>query len=132
VLCQPRPTLLGEPFEWARKDDAGASDGIALTQHEVGGEVSGGPSVEQRGCVRSEFVEEIAPAKALLGVKWKIVHVPMVPKVIRLVRAFAVLDQSDTDSEPAFDDRAPGGDRRTRRGEHPAHAVSDTKKPDIR
>jgi hypothetical protein len=54
-------------------------DGIALTQHDVGGEVSGGPSVEERGCVSSEFVEEIAQGKALLRVKRKILHIPMVP-----------------------------------------------------
>jgi hypothetical protein len=58
VLCQPRRASLGEPLEQARKNETGASDGIALTQHDVGGEVSGGSSVEERGCVSCEFVEE--------------------------------------------------------------------------
>jgi hypothetical protein len=46
----------------------------------VGGEVSGGPSVEERGCVSSEFVEEIAQGKALLRVNRKILHILMVQR----------------------------------------------------
>jgi hypothetical protein len=88
VLCQPRPAPLGEPLEQARKNETGASDGIALTQHDVGGEVSGGPAVEERGCVSSEFVEEIAQGKALLCVKRKILHIPYGANVIRLMLQF--------------------------------------------
>ena len=90
------PCPLGEPLEQARKNETGASDGIALTQHDVGGEVSGGPSVEERGCVSSEFVEEIAQGKALLRVKRKISHIPYGANVIRLARVFPTLDQPDT------------------------------------
>jgi hypothetical protein len=71
-------------------------DGIALTQHDVGGEVSGGPSVEERGCVSSEFVEEIAQGKALLRVKRKILHIPMVPTWFGSYAHLATLDQPDT------------------------------------
>lgn len=72
--------------EHARKK-TGASDAIALAQHDVGGELSGGPSVEERGCVSSEYVEEIAQGKALLRVKRKISHIPYGANVIRLVLA---------------------------------------------
>ena len=96
VLCQPRPASLGEPLEQARKNETGASDGIALTQHDVGGEVSGGPAVEERGCVSSEFVEEIAQGKALLRVKRKISHIPYGANVIRLVLQFAHWIKPDT------------------------------------
>ena len=77
LLCQPHPAPLGEPLERAREHEAGASDEIALTQHDVGGEVVSGPALEQRGYVSPEFVEEIAQRKALLRVERKIFHIPV-------------------------------------------------------
>lgn len=69
---------LGEAGERPGKYEAGACDGIALPQDEMGGEVSRGPARDQRRCVGSEHVEEGAERKALLGVQRKIRHVPMV------------------------------------------------------
>ena len=72
LLREPHPASLGEPLERPGKDDAGASDEIALTQHDVGGEVLRGPALEQRGHVGAELFEEIAKRKALLRVKRRI------------------------------------------------------------
>jgi hypothetical protein len=40
---------LGEPLEWTGQDQAGTGDEIVFPQHEVGGEIVGGPAVEQGG-----------------------------------------------------------------------------------
>jgi hypothetical protein len=77
LLREPRPASLRELLERAREDEAGASDEIALTQHDVGGEVFGSPAVEQRGYVSPEFFEQIAQFKALLRVKRKTFHIPV-------------------------------------------------------
>jgi hypothetical protein len=60
AIRQPHPASLGESLEKAWKDEAGASDEIAFTQHDVGGEVFGSPTVEQCGYVGAELFEEIA------------------------------------------------------------------------
>ena len=74
VVRQPHPASLGEPLERARKEDAGAREEIALTQHEVGGEVARSPALDQRGYVSPELFEEIAKRKALLRVERKTTH----------------------------------------------------------
>ena len=79
LLRRPHPASLGEPLEQARKDEAWASDEIALTQHDVGSEVFGIPALEQRGYVSPELLEEIAQCTALLPVKRNIRHIPIVP-----------------------------------------------------
>jgi hypothetical protein len=45
----------------------------------VGGEVFCSPALEQRGNVSPEIFEEITQRTALLGVKRKILHIPVVP-----------------------------------------------------
>ncbi|MFW3115915.1 hypothetical protein MHAE_19296 [Mycobacterium haemophilum DSM 44634] len=70
---------LRKPLERPGKDHARANDEIAFTQHEMGGEVLGGPALYQRGYVSTEFSEEIAQRKALLGIKLKVFHISMVP-----------------------------------------------------
>ena len=77
LLHEPRPASLGEPLERAREDEAGASDEIALTQHDVGGKVFGSPVVEQCGYVSPEFFEKIAQCKALVRAKRKTLHIPI-------------------------------------------------------
>jgi hypothetical protein len=61
-------------LEWPGKDEAKAGDGIALPQRDVGGKVSSGPALKQRGCVGAEFLEQIAQCKAFLRVERKILH----------------------------------------------------------
>jgi hypothetical protein len=75
-------------LERSRKDEAGAGEEIALTQHDVGGEVVRCPALEQRGYVAAELFEEIAQCKALLRVKRKILHIPMVPTRFRPLSPF--------------------------------------------
>jgi hypothetical protein len=55
LLGQLRPASLGESLERAGEDETGSGDEVMFTQHKVGGKVLGGPAVEQRGCVGSEF-----------------------------------------------------------------------------
>ena len=74
LLRQPHPAALGEPSEQPRKDHAGAGDEIALTQHEVGGQVVRGPALEQRGYERPELGEENAQLKPLLRIERGLGH----------------------------------------------------------
>ena len=42
---QSGPTLLGEPLERTGQDEAWAGDGIAFSQHQVGGQIMSGPTL---------------------------------------------------------------------------------------
>ena len=77
-FCEPHPTSLGEPLEPPGQDEAGAGQEIVLTQHEVGGEVLGGPAREKRRSIGPEFLEQIAQRPALLRIQRKITHIPIV------------------------------------------------------
>jgi hypothetical protein len=68
ALGQPGSTLLGESLEGARQDNAGPSNEIAFSQHEMGGEIVGGPAVEQGRNRRAEFIEEGTKPKSFLRV----------------------------------------------------------------
>src|SRR6476620_1502055 len=89
LLGQRGPAFLGEPSERYRQHQTGAGNRVALTQHEVGGEVSGGPTFDQRWRVSSEFVQQVAQGKSLVRVKRKIGHITYGANVIRSVWPFA-------------------------------------------
>lgn len=62
-LCapgEPHSAPLSEPFERPGKNQAETRNGIPLTQHEMGGQISRGPSGEERRRLRSEFTKKIA------------------------------------------------------------------------
>jgi len=68
ALGQSGPTPLGEPLEGTRQNDARASNEIAFSQHDVGGEIVSSPALQQCGHGRTELVEEITELQALLRV----------------------------------------------------------------
>jgi hypothetical protein len=69
---QPRPASLGEPLKRSRKDKARSCDQIALTEHDVGGEVVRGPAFDQGRGASPELLTQLAQCKALLRVQPKI------------------------------------------------------------
>ena len=66
---QTGPTPFGEPLEGTGQNEAKATNGVVFSQHEVRREVVGGPSVEQRGSRRAEFVEKITEFESLLHIE---------------------------------------------------------------
>jgi len=61
-------------LERAREHGAGRREEIVFLQHEVGGEIVGGPAFDQRGSRRSDFVEEETQLEALSGVEGNVPH----------------------------------------------------------
>jgi hypothetical protein len=68
ALGQSDPALLGESLEGARQDNAGPSNEIAFSQHEMGNEIVSGPAVYEGRHGRAELIEEIAELEAFYGV----------------------------------------------------------------
>ena len=64
-----RRAALGQSRQGPGKDKPGGGEWIALAKQEVGGEIFGGPPVEQGRGVRAEAVEQIAQRRAFLGVE---------------------------------------------------------------
>jgi hypothetical protein len=64
TLGQPDPALLGEPLEGPRQDQARSGNEIVFAQHQVGGEIMSGPTVEQGRNRRAELIEEITELTA--------------------------------------------------------------------
>ena len=56
---------LGEPLERTGQNNARPSDEIAFAQYNVGGEIMGGPTLEQGRNRRAERIEEKTKFKAL-------------------------------------------------------------------
>ena len=73
-LRQSYPASFREPFKAPGKDEAGSCDEITFTQHDVGGEVVRAPTLEHRGCVRPDFLEELAQGEAFQRVERKLTH----------------------------------------------------------
>jgi hypothetical protein len=68
ALGQPGSTPLGEQLEGTRQHEARAGNQIALSQHQVGGEVMRSPLLDQGRNRRAERIEEIAELEAFYGV----------------------------------------------------------------
>ena len=75
ALGQLGGTPLGQPMPPPGKNEAGCSEVVVLTQHEVGSEVASGPRFEQGRRVGTEFDEEIAQLLTLERVERGLCHV---------------------------------------------------------
>jgi enamine deaminase RidA (YjgF/YER057c/UK114 family) len=73
-LLQCEPSSLGEPAPRARDDESRCGDRVVLTQDEVGRDVVCRPRIEERRCVRTEFVQQIAELFALDGIEEHLSH----------------------------------------------------------
>jgi hypothetical protein len=85
ALSQSGPTPLGESLEETRPNEAGASNEIAFSQHQVRSEILSSPALEQRGNGRTELVEEITQFKALLHVQRDISHAAAVYEALTII-----------------------------------------------
>lgn len=74
AVSQSDPALLSEPFEGAWQNEARAGNEIAFSQHDVGGEVTSGPALQQGGNVGTKLLQEITEFTALLRVQPDISH----------------------------------------------------------
>ena len=74
ALGQRGGTPLGEPMPPPGKNEAGCSEVVVLTQHEVRREVAGRPRFEQGRRVGTEFDEEIAQLLTLERVERGFCH----------------------------------------------------------